>query len=757
MAIERGVKMAAVLAIVLLFVEKSNQVNEIYYENNKEAYDSLYRYKDILNSTINPEVFRASKYERPGVGFRFIKDLSSNIEDSPNTTDIIVEEEAVNTRIYSTDNILVCFYKEVKNKGFIEKEFVSRPDNSFRPCKSILIPMNTMYAKEIHNRRIEESKKIRDSSNNLNSIKNPLQFLTRVLNVHMCRSYIKWAEGYAKVRSKKTVFVEKEDILNNFNILLWLERHGEELLDDATYIYNFYYEIGNQYERCERYINFFTEELDFPLVTKILDKAKVPILRKYQSKNIERLEREFIRENNLIISKIDGIRKKCAKYIKHSISKSPAKKKILLEEAKEKVKKCIGILADGEILERPDNNVGSSYYFHLRSVKKRAARWNIDLLDTLLDCLYKYESFEGDSKELVKLIKDENKKIIYEARKNERKSHFLLSFYANGISSAFKEINKKIVERLAEQYNSNLVKYIGTHKPRSQVSEEIKEICSSMVDILVGINLSISCLKKKDVSKHIKNQINTLVDSIEMEYENNTSIKEKSIALGEYKQKMEDLMFSAIIDKQLLSSTYEDIVVVRKAFRVIIDNVANSVFCKHDEIVDHINSSNIKLLVAEEEKYITEHPNIFKMINSLIEFANKYMYDSYERYLFKEMKVNIDDKDVAKKLLDKRNAYSIFQILENISQVYRYISNLTTYDEIWNNSAILYMKNYSQSRGTKRARISDAYILYKSERDAKIYTKVIDFTDSTIKDFRKAKTSDDIEKIEGETIEFVPE
>lgn len=741
------VRIALVISMLVAMIEASIQSENTESKNKNKACDAWYMYEDLLNCTIESSKLKARTYKNSKRMFRFIKNLSLNSEEPSTTADLIVEQDSDQTNIYLANKILVFFYKETENESAARKEFCSCLDNTHTPKKSILIPLHTIKGKDEHDKRVEEARRIKKDPLQISSqIKKALQFLVRVLNIQVCKLYIDEITSASSIRIGNLAFLNGE---RNMDVLRWLRNNAASFLNDAEDFYKLYLWILDQHKRYEKHSAFFTKAIYFALVNEIFRKSKHKMPKRHHLATIDELEKEFIEDREQIIKQIKDIGRICAKYRKREKSKSVKTAKSLLEIAKEHAIMHINILTNQTINPCIEKGVLNGYIFNLNKVNEQSALWNENLIQILLDSLYKYVKFKGNIKKAIKVVQIENKKISFEVKRKKRKEEFYFYFYINKLIRAFDGIDKQVRKALWIQDVRQKGQYKDNNKLERVINRENIEVCGNLIEILVHINSSLTFIEKKEVGDRIKEKIYPLLNKIQEYYTKHMSLEEIWQVLSETRKKICSLLYSAISDRQLVNTDHEDLVVIKKALKVIIEKVVNSMFCKHEEWIDYSTTYVFKEMVKKEERYIRTHPGISQILNYLGSFLDRFMYKGYERNLVYKITKDIDPKDIFKHMLDKKILYDIFAILERVFQIYTYINNLNTYDEIWNNPAVLYTKKYPVYN-KKYLAMFDANIVYKSEKDKRIYKKAIKFTDRNLELFRTANTSADIEKIEGD-------
>lgn len=746
-----GITALGIICTLFVLIKGDAQSEEAYCRKNNEVYDMYHTYKDIANYTIVQErQINYSKYMKAGKSFRFIKPLAPNRADSENATDIIVEEIDAKHGGFDFSCIYTCFYREEKDRdGMCEKKAVSRIDRSFRPEKSILIPLSTIKNKEAHDRRIEEArgiKKGKELPKEWEKINRAIDLLSRSMNRGMCKKYLGTIEQFRSIQTGNYFFI------NDPHIQYLFKKHSESKWPSSMFTRHLYCQIVSQLERYRKFEVFLYNTISYPLVDEILKKKCNALLEKDQARGIEELDKEFTQNKEYIAMGIECIEERCRKYRSYPKQACFEELDTLIEEVKEQTVVHINTLT--KHAERPYINAsmfsgGLLDYNTAEELEDRAAPWNKELVNLLAESMYAYARFTGNIQMAIEKIQRYNRRILSELNRKERKEHFLLCCYAERFKKAFAEIDKKVRQKLKDQSFEEWKNYSGQHKSEEEIDQINKEVLGNLVDTLLDINMFAPEEEKKRKRQKIKEKIHLQLKKIYKCYIVCESPREIKRALYRKKEQIKSALLDAVIDGELYNLGNKDITVVRTALEIVVEKIASGIVCRSSGWAEHSVCKALKKAVHEEEEYLRScGSNAYHMLELLICFFNKFGYNSQcIEDLVKRIEEIRKNRNSIGWLLDKKNEDIIIEIMEHIYSIYRYIMNLSTYDEIWQVPAVLYLVDSSSS---KDAPITS--IIYRSGKEEKICKKTIKCTDSNLEAFRRARTLEEIEAIEGETI-----
>lgn len=208
-------------------------------------------------------------------------------------------------------------------------------------------------------------------------------------------------------------------------------------------------------------------------------------------------------------------------------------------------------------------------------------------------------------------------------------------------------------------------------------------------------------------------------------------------------QNLENIGMKDTIAYKLLDSSnsrYKNIVYLKEEIRKEKEIIRNS---NVNDYVPYIIEYSRKNRYSSSEMPYNYHndPESSYVFNTII---RNYMPDIYKNRSFSEWVIQ---------KIEGLHIKPIYFLYLNLGLAFIYIDSLKAYKEKWMNPAFLVLENtakYSLSNEKPKA-----CIIYMEEKSEKLYRKEILFNTATLKDFRNAETSDDMEKIEGKKEEIV--
>lgn len=734
--IQNPFKIRAIICIVIGLAKASEDLVCSYCRRNSEVYDLNHNYKDISNCTIESRKLKSDIYRKDGESFRFIKNLS------PNTPDLIVERGLKNTGIYDINCVFTCFYMKERSKGARQKKSITRQNKLHRPKKSILVAFPALCDKAVLNKRIKEARRIKKKPKGKKEIEESIEFLCHVMNRNICKIYIEMLKLSTSVRIGNFFFAEK------WMDFEWFEKYAKLLPLENVLGYNLYCKIKDQQTSLNILNLFPIARFTNPIPSEILKRNTIPKLKRNIS--IETWKEELFNDNKQIIRQIESIEEICALYAKNKLFVETEE---LLEIAKYQTVMYLNILSSGGIPAFYDSNrVFSGYYIDsIQKIKEKTPVWNRNLVEILMQGLIKYSEFEGDAQQLVDIVRGENKKIICAIKREEREDHFTEYFYIRKINKAFKNIKKIVKKRLYKQYYNDYANYVKLDKNKStkEIDSENRIICNLLFNILFSINIHLSPVNRKEVTKRTKEKIYSEIATISAIYIKHESREKQNRLVKKKKKEIARLLLKALVDKQLVKTKCKDLSSVLKGLRKLVEEILGCMFDNHSNWTNYTKTGALEKTVLIEEEYIRNYKRIPEIIKSLVKFENRFKYDRliYTNYLIENTQVFKSSENIVEWFLNIENEYDILQILKTTCETYSYINNLATYNEIWENPAVLFLKGYTIYQSEKPIHAYNAYIIYMLEKNKRLYRKSIEFTTRNLEAFRNAKTSADIEAI----------
>lgn len=746
--IKDRIKISAVMAALGALLGNTVFCSGMSHISHSMPYDMPYSYINISNCTIESKSLKISDYSRIGKRFRFIIDLSPRQSGLSTTQCVIVEEETDKTKgieVYRKNRVCKiyrCFYEEIEKDGVIVKKAIPPQEQPKEGKKRILIPLNTIKKKEVHDRRIEEAVKIKNSPLERKWVEESMLFLYRATNLGICQSYFNLRKEPYTIKAQNSLFIK------NFNRGILSRKCMHSCWHDRLFGYNLAYRLVTNQSNINIVFLNISAYIDGPEVSEILEKVTVP--EKYQAKSISiaQIEKEFEESKEKIIKQIKNMEEKYVIYSKNISSEWHVTKNSLIKEANEEAIMYINILTNGAINPKMHGKVFSGYEFYIKDVEEQTDVWNRKLVDLLINSLIECSRFRGGREKAIKMLRKRNEKIMHEINSPKRKEHLFLCFYANRFRKAFKDLEELSNYEIGAQFKDDQTIYNYQNKPKEVINGENIRILNIWADVLVDINLFPTLEEKKQISNSIKNKATPLLNSIPKYYLWHENPTELAIVIKEKKKMIEELLLSLLVDAQLVNTACKELATLKEAVKTRIKKNVEIMFTKHTEWIDYAESGTLLKVIQEERMYIST-TNALQILTFLIDFADNFWYSFSgldTESLVKTMKLVAAADNPTEWFLDEDNLLDIFEILERTYSAYMCIDNMSSYDEIWTNPAVLYLRNYAAY--TPEESISSAYIIYRSEKDRKVYKREIEFTDATLNAFGRARTSDEIEAIE---------
>lgn len=718
--------------------------------------NSFYRYEEIKNSIIESGELDFNHYQEACMPFRFIKEICLPNEEVCKKQSIIVER-IQDVDICHQKEAITCFYREADKNSTVKekKDYISTEWPSSN--KSIFISQITANNEALHNRMVEEARMLREHENERVAMIMSIDFLFKLANRYIYIEYIK------EIRKCKSNSINIRN--NNRSFKLWLDTKKDLLRDMENKLFRsnpdssmFAHLINKLLERKNRVWLYLIEEFE-PKYTAILEIYNVP--KRDRLKKVEKLRKEFIQNMLQITSIIKDIEKQCTDYSEKSTDKngSLAESKDLLKEAERLIEECVYILStEKKKRKRPTDiwnvSMPTKCVFNMKKVQKKTAFWNRDLVFQLLSTLKKYENADRNiqTKEAIEMIREENRAIVCEIKKTEQGKCIEAGIYASRIGAALKQIVKVVGGELDMQQEMEDDKYKKDAKISliKATNNENLKIVTLLLDIFEKINIDVGTTQKKKAFKSVKSKIYPLIYVISKHLRSNICFKTLNIIKAQKKKRICDLMLQPIYNSQLFKAKTESVHLesMKKMLICIVKDILDVMFYKHREIVDYRKSDAFKKMLEEEEKYITCY-GTFESVKYLLWFANNFWHvPELYSHIFKEISSAIASPNPSYYIKENWDIKIIEQIINCNLQAYKYINYLSKCDEVWKNSAILYLKSYTESESSKkRMKVAQSYITYKLEKNSEIYVKMIDFTSANLKAFKDAKTTADLEAI----------
>lgn len=776
----------AIIMLAFLLVEVTTSSTDSHFLSGSEDTNSYYF--DYIEgcSTIETGCIGERDYLSGQNDFIFIKNISAGNDYSAKEQNIIVVEKET-LHLEGEDIVYIYMHPDYINKKDVKEKFIQ--DRKIRPefYRGIFVAPHNLWEREKLINRISLAREYSENPDVLKEIKEPIDYIVRIISLKICEGYISALLSDASSLSRdvkayndtaRLVGIKKKDIEK----LVLLSGNACSLIN-KVFGYN---DKRNAIKACETY-EFYKKKI------KRIFKNNISIRK-------NSIEETFNHEAKIIIERIESRMKECAEYPLNDLKKmfkediimfinilSNGALSLCMHESTEETQKPTGRIQ--KWLDKEIAGESKKSDFSLLSeekLKKNAELWNRDLLALLFKKLLKEDELIEEEKDCRRRIHAEYSEIIEEIV--ERRQNIYNGYVEiNMTKEILLEEIKKVVEILRNWSRNE--KDLSKSEKKKIVSEESKKI----IEILAGISVDRSSMKELSEESAIeekeynKKQLLDMLDHIEKKvptlnvdkpgairkrmsklFSSSTKLfpLEESISssnldiLSDFIEKEKYKMLLSIF-KGLFTSSYRGAVNSKMHLMTIVDSILSAV------ISERIDNTSPKMIADAKKEIKKERESIMQkekkeILEKALSIYDKYCYTSYRdpaffpesfdfsNYVFRSIKVAIDENaaDLCVDLLMERyDLKELLGIYKPLRDVYSYTKYLAAYNEIWENPAFVIF-----NRGTEAApnEKNTAYIIYNSEKDRSLYKKEISFTNENVEAFKKANTTEEIEKIPGE-------
>lgn len=748
----------AIVNIGVLAVKSSNEGAceswVIYYDILQ---DLNYRYNGSSNCTIESGILKASSYEKEYNSFRFIKDLSLAGKENPERKYVIVE--STDDRYpWHPEKVLICFYAESQEDNIIERKPIPHLKKLQKNKKRVLIFLITEKTKKVHKRRMKEALKLMVDQDERLSIKRVLEFLVRLINIHVCKKYINTAKNCSSLLEE--VREKNQSFCRYYRKRAWLNLLKDAVLDSAVCDNNLLYWMLGLFESEYHYSMSVIKMKYRKISNKILERD--PMSEKDMLKTLCILKEELEKEKSVLSMQIERFERECAEYDTKKEGEPNDilfRKNCLIERAKYLTVVYINIFSLKAIPQTVQDwdTVDKYIYSSAKRIEAQASPWNRSTVDILIKSWSKYmeagKDAEKDIYDIVEIIRKENKKVLYELDRREKFG--IECLYKHKIGAVLKEIEEVCDKKLFDQDFNRCRLYNTKNKEILKDIFDTRniEICRDIITALVDTNIDLEPSKKEEVHRNTIDQVFTRIKEISRQCIEYAGLEEVAKCVSYHKKEISRTLHSIILlNKELISSKCEDLSVLQEGLKKTIEIIVSAMFYECSVLIDYSMHGALEKVI-EKEKECIKALATYDAVEYLLKFSNDFCYSlEYNFKLVSAMKAALAQMNVSEYILDKWSMGTIERILMNISHAYLDIQDLNMLpgpandimNEVWVNPVVLYVGEVKNFNSIEKL----AYIIYK-EDDDEIYITQIDFTDKNLEIFRNAETLADIKAIKG--------
>lgn len=722
---------------------------DLWNSSNTVLDDSVNSYRPILDCVIEKKSeiqMGNEEYMKKGASYRFIKDLSMPEKGYYSIGDSIIVDKtkANNPLFYNPNTILTCLYEEDANS---RRKSLSFEDSVEHPAKkkTILIPLNTICEKGVHNRRIEEMQEIRTphpQNISKKKIEKCIRFLRRVLNVNICKEYLEIMKTSKTIKKGNIRFIKylaHKDLFREYRENIW---------DRNEASYNLSSVLINRRSSIDVYRlqNLFL--FDKSKVKEILETNTIP--KRYQISSFYEFKKTIIKENMKISRRINEYEEKCEGFSQNT--KSTISTEEMIKEHMEELKGIIDILLNESI--SIEYTADKPFKLRREAIEGKIAPWNRSLAKYIVKTINEFVQAKN-KKEVVNMEEvvnmgqiciDKLKEKATE-RDNNADRYATKFFYLNNFGKAFRSIEEDVKKLLTAQEKADSL--IQTkEKSKMTIYNENMDICKVVVMHLIDLNIFSVGTKESFGNKQIGSILEIIPNKI---IGNAPFISTWAIEGANEKasQNIVDIFMLMLSDKPLFFVDDAEISILKGSLKDMLKSIADIMIVKYTEWTNYSALDDFERISTIERENINKY-KIPIIVNALYEFGERFIYPKNRRHIYKLSSLN-SDKTQTEFFMNRKNIFNIYKILKHIYISYGCIRNLNTYTEIWRNPAILYIKNLPKSRDQNK--LPTGYIFYSSKDGKKTYKKKIKITLENLDAFKRAENSFDIDKIDGDSVE----
>lgn len=717
-----------------------------------------YKYRELMNSSIESKELKTVKYIEDGGNFRFYKNLLLSDEESSATPDMIVER-TYEKEIYHPNEILMCYYTEKKINDDIKKTPFPYIKELGWPKRSIFIPNIRETDKEDHMKRLEEARRLKEkTAGKETDVEKAIRILVDLIDIRMSRKYI----NRMKVYASSSIKITNKTYIITYYRYNWVKNLDEVLLSRDIFKYTFvYWAIGlfkSHYRHWEILIRKYA-----PLIEEIL--VRNHITEADKMKYICVVKNSSVKEINLIAAQIEEMEKECAEYAEESKKEPSEYAHNLLKKAKKQNAMHIQQLQLKEHLpNKKDSGVPSiSLSSSIEEIKIVGSSPDNSLLSQLLCTKDRYCAIKEDTcvSDIIGIIQEENAHIIgmLEIEKKELlRAHFLLYLHRTG--DLLKDI-KKIVKKE--------VSYMGMQ----EYTADLKRISCFLINNFVDIRIDIRPEEKQKVANELHKKVVSQIEKIikytikyaedaeglykstQYRYNETRNGKEIFRIFMDEKKELVSILLSPLFFDEIDIAEYKDLAIILEIFRKVVEKMVDIMLYKHLERVNYNKYGCLEHMANKKEMLLKiDKDSTHISIKYLLDFLGRFGYNMNPKYNQNEMLFpTIENSSLPTYNLKRWDVSNICRFLTLSYRVYKYIDCMNTIDEVWQNPAVLYLRNLFEHNPSTIMDEIPCYIIFKKQ-DGSTYVKSIEFTDENLEAFRKAKRILHIIQIPGEEEEI---
>lgn len=759
--IRKWMKIAGAVGMAAVLVEGSSLDSDCESDRsfNELLTDSDYSHTEFPFCRIESKKLEANEYKVPRGNFIFYKNLSSSTKESPNTADILIETKN-HLDIYHYSQIYTCFYAERNIDENIKKVPCLHISEFEWPKKSIFVPNITKWNKEVHEKRVEEAKRLKEekeakrqkkSTENTEEpdIKKAMEILVQIIDIKMSKLYI-YEMGKA-VSDLYTIKTVNESFIKRYYFFDWNDSLKKLVGTKDAFRDTFTYWLFSIFEaQYDCWVSLIEKYI--PMIDEII--ARNCFSEIDNSNYIDLVESSTVEKVKLITAQTEEIEKECAKYTEEEQSKSFEDRMDLLEHAKKQTAMHIDMLMLKDYLFDEDSytELNENSARSRKRIKVGAKNPNENLLSQLENNMHRYKTIkENPSRsDIVSTIREGNAKVFLEVnRKNEELARAKSLVYLHRIGSLLKNIKQVIKKETL---------YMGITESTVEHIKTILAVINSLIDIT---QTNISPEEKKKIAevlqdKVIKEILKIVSHCIEIETEEGPLIRAKKPEKELFrevmyvKEEIVSLLLSSLSFGEIDITKYSDLVLITRMLRKVLEKIVDIVLCKYTERINYNKYKDLEKMAEQEEKRLdAAKDDVRDAIKCLVEFSKKFWYTPEKFYLkYTNILSSIaDGVNTSAYIMKNCDLSGIHRLLNYTYHAYKYINSLNMCTEVWDNFAVLYLKVSFNPNLNPMYSMFCSIIYLKEDKIPR--TKQIEFTNETLEAFRKAKTLADIKRIPG--------
>lgn len=662
----------------------------------------------------------------------------------------MVLERSEDTHPYHPETIITCFYRETQKNGATRREFVYPLKKQQKSAKRIVIPLVSEKTRDMHERRMQEAEEIKKDPSRRANIKKSLETLVRIVDICECNEYRSEMERCSS--SLKDIRSANCNLYQNSMSHSWIGGLRDVLRNSNVFDSKFMH-LGHALWNSDYMDDLLLEYRK--ILDELLERNNMSSTGIDASNWKSNLEKAIEEENKVLLNQIKDFEKDCAESTE-SLSEDSVS---LVKQAKDLTMMYINMLTkEGIPLCKQQDEVLSKYMSEdSNKIEDKADPWNRSLVSLLVGSWGRYSNIEeGPQKrigEIVAVIREENTRIKQGIKTKKECAPVFINMPE--IVDALKRMIRLLEEEIYYQNDTEQNEYYEAEEeiPKEGLDDLNIRICDDIIFILADIDIAIAMPEEEPGTaenrlRAMEEKIYSLVGKIVEFYTGFTSIEALAKSAEENKKEIVDSFLSIAFGNCLLAeSACEEVAVLKEVARGMLSRFADVLHHRYAVLINYNKYGSISAQ-AEEEKASISKCDMEEALQCLLNFAYNFWY-SPEHYseLTQCMKKAIVHKNSLEYITEEHPSL-IKEILVLSYQAYKYIDDLVLCDEIWKNTAVLYVGKFFKYIQHKSKEVIPGYVVFQKEQEH-THIKEIEFSDENLEAFRNAKDTADIEKLKG--------